>query len=341
MSRPSVLSLASLARLAFPCSAVVVLLGCQPPEGRFACIEADECPLGWSCVEGYCRSRPAPDVGPMDASVDSGIDAPGADTPERDVPAIDALVPDVGEDACLGATDDPDRCGSCATVCPEVVNGSRTCVSSACDATCDEPWERVASPTGAAPRCSQFGGVFVTASASACPTPNPFTGTCTCPEGFEDRDMIGWGGSEAASGTRIHVCEVPLPVMPEDAWGGVFARNEVTVTCPSGNRANGGTCSCGTGFSPAAQIHGLNSADERVVVTFCRRGPAVTPSATFATAFTRVTEASTDCVTGTCIGGAAACACPTGSHEEVAEGPARRVGDAICAAESVICVPDF
>ena len=62
------------------------------PEGRLACMQASECPSGWSCVGGHCYASAPEDAGGLDGDLDAGRDG------GLDASAFDAG-PDGGHDA--------------------------------------------------------------------------------------------------------------------------------------------------------------------------------------------------------------------------------------------------
>jgi hypothetical protein len=146
--------------------AFVALGACEAtiPEDRFACTTRDECPPGWFCVAGHCRSTADRDAG-LDASVRDAGERDGGDFDAGD---RDAAAGDSGGDAgrpCASTAecDDGNPCTDqvCDRVCvitPRTdgadcsndvfCDGAETCASGVCTAgeppcvrafDCDEP----------------------------------------------------------------------------------------------------------------------------------------------------------------------------------------------------------
>ncbi len=187
-------------------------------DGHFACGPAGECPSGWFCVSGRCRSSAGGgmDAGPRDggADLDAGAD-PDAGPPFDAGPDFDAGPPrpDAGSDAggcgpcapnetcvggtcqclppltvctgaCVDARTDPMRCGvSCArcvgTAFPSCVSG--TCVACVIAADCNDGLDcTMESCTGGSCDHTVSVGCLIAGACRADAAPNPDNACQSC-----------------------------------------------------------------------------------------------------------------------------------------------------------------
>jgi hypothetical protein len=288
-----------VARLAL----ALFLVACTPPEGRFRCTTAAECPPAWACRGDHlCWSTPG------SGDVDAGErDASTLDAGPLDAPALDAGTP---EDTSAS----PDSPAQHDANLP----------------ACDPTLGLVAPPSGGAV-CSPFGGFYLVSDVGAgCLVENPFTDHCSCPDGFTDSDMTSFQ-SELESGGRLHSCLWPGAVATP-GWGGIYIFDETHSACIFSNRI---TLICSCPSTIIADWRGLNSVDEQLHLVFCGEGEPVDAGA-FGDAFTMRTGLPTSCP-AVCVS-AGGCGC---AADQVPHAFPGMIDTGHCVTENVLCAPMF
>lgn len=204
---------------------------------------------------------------------------------------------------CGDTNSDPNNCGECGNVCGAPNHGEATCESGVCAIDCEGGFDAV--DVGGELRCSQFAGFFLLRETQECEAPNPFTGDCSCPQGFDDRPVTSWRiePTDGSSWVQLAACS-PIADDPEDSWGGLYARFEDTGSCAFPNPLNAPLCGCPAGYSVVSEWLGGNINNDAIRISFCANEP-FEAGAMFTGGFTN-----------TCNGGcetAATCSCPAGS----------------------------
>lgn len=217
----------------------------------------------------------------------------------------DASTADPGSESsgCGDTNSDPNNCGECGNVCGGTAHGEATCESGECAVDCDGGFDAV--DVGGEVRCSLFAGFFLLRETQECEAPNPFTGDCTCPQGFDDRPVTSWRVQPGDGGTWVQLAACsPIAGDPADSWGGMFARFEGDGACAFPNPMNVPLCACPAGYSVASEWLGANINNDAIRISYCTNEP-FEDGAMFTGGFTN-----------TCNGGCeagATCSCPAGS----------------------------
>ena len=206
--------------------------------------------------------------------------------------------------ACGDVQSDPMNCGACGTVCEAPSNADPTCSATMCGVDCHDGYDDV--DVGGATRCSKFAGFFLLRETGTCEAPNPFTGDCTCPSGFDDRPVSSWriSPSDGSSWVQLAACS-PVAGDPTDAWGGMFAEYEDGGACAFPNPLNIPLCLCPDGYTVTSQWRGANINGDAIRISFCTAG-AFEDDALFVGGFTVASGGG--CATSNC-------SCPAGATQ--------------------------
>jgi hypothetical protein len=110
-----------------------------------------------------------------------------------------------------------------------------------------------------------FGGIFqrddLFPQGVGCRSPNPATGSCSCPRGFDQASYraLTFGKGQEVVGTTVTFCvNASYPLNPTtDTFGGVYQMNDKGTDCLYGNPFNNGDCSCQDGYSLTQTIRAI------------------------------------------------------------------------------------
>ncbi|MBK9262142.1 MAG: hypothetical protein IPM54_20355 [Polyangiaceae bacterium] len=229
-----------------------------------------------------------------------------------------------GEDLCDGkcvrVEDNAAHCGACNNACAAGPDGPGSCSNGKCVYTCNGAL--VEDPTN----CKNFFGAHESypAECAGCSTPNPLTGSCSCPSPSSELSLAVQSdcpGVPMRSATKLRLCATTSLPSTSD-FGGAYQVDDApgwcgaNAQCRVGNPLAGGGCARPSGFDPIAvrSIIRLpcDNGEVGTQIIFC--GNKNVPLKTFGGVF-QVDDLEPKCrVANPWTGG---CSCPANTTEQV------------------------